>query len=98
MSHGQHLPMLRGKRERSVLASGLQLEHHLQQDCSKEEAAHQAFAAVDELMQTKLGDEAKLFASGTSSGTVACVALLRAEELVLLNLGDCRAVLCETGR
>ena len=75
-----------------------QLEHHLQQDCNKEEAAHQAFAAVDELMQTKLADEAKLFASGTSSGTVACVALLKAEELVLLNLGDCRAVLCENGK
>ena len=73
-----------------------QLEHHLQQDCSKEEAAHQAFAAVDELMQTKLADEAKLFASGTSSGTVACIALLKAEELILLNLGDCRAVLRET--
>ena len=75
-----------------------QLEHHLQQDCSKEEAAHQAFAAVDELMQTKLADEAKLFASGTSSGTVACIALLKAEELILLNLGDCRAVLCEDGK
>ena len=40
-----------------------QLEHHLQQDCSKEEAANQAFTAVDELIQSNLTEEAKLFLS-----------------------------------
>ncbi|CAE7826888.1 PPM1N [Symbiodinium sp. CCMP2456] len=62
-----------------------QLECCLQENDNKEEAAKQAFTAVDELIQNELAEEAKQFASGTSSGTVACVALLKAEELVLLT-------------
>ena len=77
-----------------------QLEEHLKDEkaSGKEEAATRAFMAVDELMQKQLADEAKVLASGTSSGTVACMALLRAEELVILNVGDCRGVLCEDGK
>jgi len=40
-----------------------QLDLSLQQECSKEEAANQAFTAVDELIQTKLAEEAKQFLS-----------------------------------
>ena len=76
----------------------LQLEKHLEQESNKEEAAHQAFAAMDELMQKQLAEEAKVLTAGTSSGTVACIALLQGDELVLLNLGDCRAVVCENGK
>ena len=90
-----------GGEKATVLAKQflpLQLEKHLEQESSKEEAAHQAFAAMDEQMQKQLAEEAKVFTAGTSSGTVACVALLQEEELVLLNLGDCRAVVCENGK
>ncbi|CAE7720841.1 unnamed protein product, partial [Symbiodinium necroappetens] len=76
----------------------LQLEKHLEQESNKEKAAHQAFAAMDELMQKQLAEEAKVLTAGTSSGTVACIALLQEGELVLLNLGDCRAVVCENGK
>ncbi|CAE7755293.1 unnamed protein product, partial [Symbiodinium microadriaticum] len=76
----------------------LQLEKHLEQESNKEKAAHQAFAAMDELMQKQLAEEAKVLTAGTSSGTVACIALLEEGELVLLNLGDCRAVVCENGK
>ncbi|OLP99003.1 putative protein phosphatase 2C 22 [Symbiodinium microadriaticum] len=90
-----------GGEKATVLAKQflpLQLEKHLEQESSKEEAAHQAFAAMDELMQKQLAEEAKVFTAGTSSGTVACIALLQGDELVLLNLGDCRAVVCENGK
>ena len=39
------------------------LERHLQENSNKEEAARQAFTAVDELMQTNLAEEAKQFLS-----------------------------------
>ncbi|CAE7243618.1 unnamed protein product [Symbiodinium necroappetens] len=87
----------------TVLAKGnlpTQLEDHLTDEkaSGKEEAAKRAFMAVDDMMKMQLVDEAKVLPSGTSSGTVACVALLKAEELVILNVGDCRAVLCEDGK
>ncbi|CAE6919689.1 unnamed protein product [Symbiodinium sp. CCMP2592] len=90
-----------GGEKATVLAKQflpLQLDKHLEQGSSREEAAHQAFAAVDELMQKELEEEAKVFTAGTSSGTVACIALLQEDELLLLNLGDCRAVVCENGK
>ncbi|CAE7828144.1 unnamed protein product [Symbiodinium necroappetens] len=46
-------------------------------------------------MYPELVDEASLSPSGTSSGTVACVALLQEKELLFVNLGDCRAVICD---
>ncbi|CAE7703830.1 unnamed protein product [Symbiodinium sp. CCMP2456] len=90
-----------GGEKATVLAKQLlprQLEKHLEQGSSREEAARQAFAGMDDLMQKELKEEAKVFTAGTSSGTVACIALLQADELVLLNLGDCRAVVCENGK
>mmetsp|Transcript_40547 Transcript_40547/g.84572 ORF Transcript_40547/g.84572 Transcript_40547/m.84572 type:complete len:308 (+) Transcript_40547:17-940(+) len=90
-----------GGEKATVLAKQflpLQLEKHLEQESSKAEAAHQAFAAMDEQMQEELQEEAKVFTAGTSSGTVACVALLQEDELVLVNLGDCKAVVCENGK
>ena len=59
---------------------------------------HQVVAAVDELMQNELVEEAKQLTVGTSWGTVRCVVLLQADELINVNLGDCRAVLCEHGK
>ncbi|CAE7868600.1 ATPK2 [Symbiodinium microadriaticum] len=69
-----------GGEKATVLAKQflpLQLEKLLEQESSKEEAAHQAFAAMDERMQKQLAEE---------------------DELVLLNLGDCKAVVCENGK
>ena len=61
-------------------------------------SVHQALAAVDELMQKELLEEAKLVTGGTSWSTVRCVALLQTDELTTVNLGDGRAVLCEHGK
>ena len=55
-----------------------------------------AFHAVEMLMQPELAEEAKVMSSGASSGTVTCVALLQEKELLLINLGDCRGVVCES--
>ncbi|CAE7710960.1 unnamed protein product [Symbiodinium sp. CCMP2456] len=90
-----------GGEKATVLAKQFlprQLEKHLEQGSSREEATHQAFAAMDDLMHKELEEEAKVFTAGTSSGTVACIVLLQEDELVLLNLGDCRAAVCENGK
>ncbi|CAE7899283.1 unnamed protein product [Symbiodinium sp. KB8] len=75
-----------------------QLNEHLQRTADKEQAAIDAFHAVEELMHEELAGEASMLPSGTSSGTVACVALFRDKEVILVNLGDCRAVVCESSK
>ena len=75
-----------------------QLDLHLQQSSTKEEAVMNAFHAVEMLMQPELAEEAKVMSSGASSGTVTCVALLQEKELLLINLGDCRGVVCESAK
>ncbi|CAE6919527.1 unnamed protein product [Symbiodinium sp. CCMP2592] len=90
-----------GGEKATVLAKQflpMQLEKHLELENSKQEAANQALAAMDDLMHKELEQEAKVLTAGTSSGTVACVALLQEGELVLVNLGDCKAVVCENGK
>ena len=71
------------------------LDHHLRLTTDKEKAITEAFEAAEEHMYPELVDEASLSPSGTSSGTVACVALLQEKELLFVNLGDCRAVICD---
>ena len=75
-----------------------QLDQHLQQTTDKEKAAIDAFHAVEELMHAELAGEANMLPSGTSSGTVACAALFKDKEVILINLGDCRAVVCESSK
>ena len=56
-----------GGEKATVLAKQflpLQLEKLLEQESSKEEAAHQAFAAMDERMQKQLAEEAKVLPEG----------------------------------
>ena len=72
-----------------------QLHHHLELATDKEKAILDAFEASEQRMHAELADEANSSPSGTSSGTVACVALLQEKELVFVNLGDCRAVVCD---
>ncbi|CAE7710575.1 unnamed protein product [Symbiodinium necroappetens] len=72
-----------------------QLDQHLRLATDKEKAITEAFEAAEECMYPELADEAKVSPSGTSSGTVACVALLQEKELLFVNLGDCRAVICD---
>ena len=55
-------------------------------------------AAMEELMHEELASEASMLPSGTSSGTVACAALFHDKEVILVNLGDCRAVVCESSK
>ena len=74
------------------------LGQHLQKTTNKEQAAIDAFHAVEELMHQELAGEASMLPSGTSSGTVACVALFQDKEVTLVNLGDCRAVVCESSK
>ncbi|CAE7230931.1 PPM1L, partial [Symbiodinium sp. CCMP2456] len=71
------------------------LDHHLRLATDKENAIIEAFEAAEGCMYQELADEASLSPSGTSSGTVACVALLQEKELLFVNLGDCRAVICD---
>ena len=75
-----------------------QLESNLHKSKDKEQAAIDAFPASDQEMQKDLANEARVFSTGTSSGTVCCAALLQDKELILLNLGDCRAVVCESAK
>ena len=72
-----------------------QLHHHLELATDKEKAILDAFEASEQRMHAELADEANSSPSGTSSGTVTCVALLQEKELVFVNLGDCRAVVCD---
>ncbi|CAE7037320.1 unnamed protein product [Symbiodinium sp. CCMP2456] len=72
-----------------------QLDQHLRLASDKKKAIDDAFQAVESCMKQELADEASLSPSGTSSGTVACVALLQEKELLFVNLGDCRAVICD---
>ncbi|CAE7303187.1 unnamed protein product [Symbiodinium sp. CCMP2456] len=75
-----------------------QLNQHQWQTSNKEQAAIDAFHAVEELMHEELAGEASMLPSGTSSGTVACVALFQDKKVILVNLGDCRAVVFESSK
>ena len=75
-----------------------QLESNLHKSKDKGQAAIDAFLASDQEIQKDLANEARVFSTGTSSGTVCCAALLQDKELILLNLGDCRAVVCESAK
>ncbi|CAE7719075.1 unnamed protein product [Symbiodinium sp. CCMP2592] len=73
------------------------LGQHLQGSKTKEHVVMDTFAELDEeLKLALLQQEPK--AIGRTSGAVACVATIQGKELLLANLGDCRAVVCEGGQ
>ena len=76
-----------------------QLDRHLRGATDMAQAMHAAFAAADgklnaELMRSEKTDRGEMH---LSAGTVACLALLKGNEMILANLGDCRAVVCNLG-
>ena len=72
---------------------------HLDEEPHVERAICQAFRDTDqELMKTVLAAAPKADDVKVSSGTVACLALLKGKDLWISNLGDCRAVLCKDGK
>ncbi|CAE7212130.1 PPM1L [Symbiodinium pilosum] len=74
------------------------LASHLQDEADVETGICKAFGAVDaEVAKSLVEKEIKESDLKVSSGTVACIALVRGKELWVANLGDCRAVLCKEG-
>ena len=73
------------------------LGQHLQGSKTKDQAVMDAFGDLDEELKfALLQQEPK--AVGRTAGAVACVATIQGKELLLANLGDCRAVVCEGGQ
>ncbi|CAE7271678.1 unnamed protein product, partial [Symbiodinium sp. KB8] len=72
------------------------LGQQLQGSKTKEQATRDAFVEVDEELKLALRQEPK--APGRTPGAVACVAMLEGTDLILANLGDCRALVCEGGQ
>ena len=74
------------------------LETHLEEEDDVAKAICLAFRKIDEeLTQTLLAADDTPAKVKISSGTVACMALLKGKDLWVCNLGDCRAVLCTGG-
>ena len=77
-----------------------QLDRHLRGTTDMAQAMHAAFAAADEKLNAELTRSGKKTENGEellTSGTVACLALLKGNEMILANLGDCRAMVCNLG-
>ena len=71
---------------------------HLQEEEDVKKAICLAFRRIDEeLTKTLLAAADTPAKVKISSGTVACMALLKGKDLWVCNLGDCRAVLCTGG-
>jgi serine/threonine protein phosphatase PrpC len=63
-----------------------------------DEALHEAFALTDEeLLKTLRPEDKPESTFALSSGSCACVALVRGDRLYVANVGDCRAILCSGG-
>ena len=62
---------------------------HLQKETDVKRALSEAFKAVDAELTKSLLDTAGNAGTKFSSGTVACMALVKGKELWLANLGDC---------
>ena len=73
------------------------LAAHLQQETDVKKALCEVFKAVDAELTKSLLETASNASAHFSSGTVACMALVKGKELWLANLGDCRAILCKEG-
>ena len=74
------------------------LKTHLEEEDDVEKAICLAFRKIDEeLTQTLLAAADTPPKVKISSGTVACMALIKGKDLWVCNLGDCRAVLCTGG-
>ena len=74
------------------------LETHLEKEGDVEKAICVAFRHIDEeLARTLLSAADTPTKVKISSGTVACMALMKGKDLWVCNLGDCRAVLCTGG-
>ncbi|CAE6972700.1 unnamed protein product [Symbiodinium natans] len=73
------------------------LESYLKDAEDVEVAIKAAFQAADEEIMQVLVDNKVVADAQTSSGTVACLGLLKKTDLWIANLGDCRAVVSKDG-
>ncbi|CAE7482639.1 unnamed protein product [Symbiodinium natans] len=73
------------------------LGRYLQDEENVEGAIKAAFKAADEEVMQVLVNNKVTADAQTSSGTVACLGLLKNKEMWIANLGDCRAVVSKDG-